>query len=70
MYNWKAKFGGMDVSEARWLRSLEDENGKLSKLLADAMLDDLALKDLLSKKGRTRRQAGGGRSSADGVSDE
>lgn len=50
LYNWKAKFGGMDVSDARRLRSLEDENGKLKRLLADAVLDNAALKDLLSKK--------------------
>ena len=49
-YNWKAKFGGLDVSEAKRLRSLEDENAKLKRLLADAMLDNVALKDLLSKK--------------------
>ena len=49
-YNWKAKFGGMDVSEAKRLKVLEDENGKLKRLLADAMLDNVVLKDLLSKK--------------------
>jgi putative transposase len=49
-YNWKSKFGGMDVSEAKRLKQLHDENGKLKKLLADAMLDNAALKDLLSKK--------------------
>ena len=49
-YNWKSKFGGMDVSEAKRLKQLADENGKLKKLLADAMLDNAALKDLLSKK--------------------
>lgn len=49
-YNWKSKFGGMDVAEARKLKQLQDENGKLKKLLADAMLDNAALKDLLSKK--------------------
>ena len=49
-YNWKAKFGGMDVSEAKRLRALEDENAKLKRLLADAMLDQAALKELLSKK--------------------
>lgn len=49
-YNWKSKYGGMNVSEARRLRDLEAENGKLKKLLADAMLDNSALKDLLSKK--------------------
>ena len=49
-YAWKAKFGGLDVSEARRLKALEDENSKLKKLLADAMLDNVALKDLLAKK--------------------
>jgi len=49
-YNWKAKFGGMDVSEAKRLRALEEENRKLKKLLAEAMLDQAALKELLSKK--------------------
>ena len=49
-YNWKAKYGGLDVSEARRLRQLQDENSKLKKLLADALLDNAALKDLLSKK--------------------
>ncbi len=49
-YKWKARFGGMDVSEARRLKALEDENAKLKRLLADAMLDNVALKDLLGKK--------------------
>jgi putative transposase len=49
-YAWKAKFGGMSVSEARRLKALEAENAKLKKLLAEAMLDNVALKDLLSKK--------------------
>ncbi len=49
-YKWKAKYGGLDVSEARKLKSLEDENAKLKRLLADAMLDNVALKDLLGKK--------------------
>jgi putative transposase len=49
-YAWKAKFGGMNVSEAKRLKSLEDENAKLKRLLADAMLDNVALKDLLQKK--------------------
>lgn len=49
-YNWKAKFGGMDVSEARRLRTLEDENTRLKRMLADAMLDNAALKELLGKK--------------------
>ena len=49
-YKYKAKFGGLEVSEARRLRALEDENAKLKKLLAEAMLDNVALKDLASKK--------------------
>lgn len=49
-YNWESKFGGMDVSEAKRLKVLEDENHKLKKLLAESMLDNAALKDLLSKK--------------------
>ena len=48
-YKWKAKFGGMDVSDARKLKTLESENGRLKKLLADAMLDNAVLKDLLGK---------------------
>jgi putative transposase len=50
IYNWKAKYGGLEVSEAKRLRSLEDENAKLKRLIADAMLDNAALKDLLTKK--------------------
>jgi putative transposase len=50
LYNWKAKYGGLEVSEATRLRALEDENGRLKRLLADAMLDNAGLKDLLSKK--------------------
>ncbi len=49
-YKWKAKYGGLNVSEARRLKALEDENTKLKRLLADAMLDNVALKDLLGKK--------------------
>ena len=49
-YKWKAKFGGLDVSEARRLKALEDENTRLKRMLADAMLDNVALKDLLGKK--------------------
>ena len=49
-YKWKAKFGGMEVSEARRLKALEDENTKLKRMLADMMLDNVALKDLLGKK--------------------
>ena len=50
IYKWKAKYGGMDISEAKRLKALEDENARLKKLLADAMLDNSALKDLLGKK--------------------
>ena len=50
LYNWKAKYGGMDVSDAKRLRSLEGENRKLKKLLAGSMLDQAALKELLAKK--------------------
>lgn len=49
-YNWKAKYGGMEVSEAKRLRALEDENAKLKKLLAEQMLDTAALRELFSKK--------------------
>jgi putative transposase len=50
IYKWKAKIGGMEVSEAKRLRALEGENSKLKRMLADAMLDNVALKDLLGKK--------------------
>ena len=50
LYNWKSKYGGLDVSEAKRLKALEDENRKLKKLLAESMLDNAALKELLSKK--------------------
>ena len=50
IYKWKAKFGDMEVSEAKRLKALEDENTRLKRLLADAMLDNVALKDLLGKK--------------------
>jgi transposase-like protein len=49
-YKWKAKCGGLDVSDAKRLRSLEDENAKLKKLLAEAMLDSAMLKDIAAKK--------------------
>ena len=49
-YKYKAKFGGMDVSDARRLKALEDENAKMKKLLAEAMLDNAMLKDVASKK--------------------
>jgi putative transposase len=49
-YKWKAKFGGMDVCDAKRLRALEEENNKLKRLLADALLDNAALKDVVSRK--------------------
>jgi putative transposase len=49
-YKYKAKYGGMDVSDARNLKALEDENAKLKKLLAETMLDVAILKDVASKK--------------------
>lgn len=49
LYNWKSKFGGMEVSDAKRLRTLEEENGRLKKLLADALLDASALRELLAK---------------------
>lgn len=49
-YNWKTKFGGMTVSDAQKLKALEAENGKLKRLLAESMLDNAALKDLVHQK--------------------
>jgi len=49
-YKWKAKFGGLEVSEARRLRALEDENRRLKQLVADQALDNRVLKELLGKK--------------------
>ena len=49
-YKWKAKFGGLDVSDGKRLRALGDENAKLKKLLAEAMLDNAVLKDITSRK--------------------
>jgi putative transposase len=49
-YKWKSKFGGMDVSDAKRLKALEDENAKLKKLLAETMLDNAILKDINSRK--------------------
>lgn len=62
-YAWKAKYGGMEPSDAKRLKALEDENAKLKRLYADAMLDNTALKDLLAKNGDARCQAAGRRSS-------
>ena len=49
-YKWKSRYGGLDVSDARRLKTLEDENAKLKKLLAEAMLDNAMLKDIAAKK--------------------
>ena len=49
-YKWKAKFGGLDVSDAKRLKALEDENAKLKKLLAETMLDNAILKDINARK--------------------
>jgi putative transposase len=49
-YKWKAKYGGLEVSEAKRLKALEDENARLKRLLADAMLDNAVLKDIAAKK--------------------
>ncbi len=69
-YAWKAKFGGLEVSDAKRLRSLEEENARLKRLLADTMLDNAGLKDLLSKSGDARREATSGRASPGDVGDE
>jgi putative transposase len=58
-FKWKSKFGGMEVSDARKLKALEDENRKLKKLLAEAMLDVAMLKDLNAKNGDARWEAAG-----------
>ena len=49
-YNWKAKFGGMTVSDAQRLKALESENGQLKRLLAESLLDNAALKDIVGRK--------------------
>ena len=49
-YKWKGKYGGLDVSDAKRLKALEDENNKLKKLLANAMLDNAMLKEIAAKK--------------------
>ena len=70
VYKWKATYGGTDISEAKWLKGLEDENPRLKRLLADAMLDRAALKDLLGKSGDARREAASGRASGGKSRDE
>jgi putative transposase len=68
--NWKAKYGGLEVSEAKRLRSLKEGNAKLKRLLADTVLDNAALKDLLSKNGDVCRDAGSGCASSGKLRDE
>jgi putative transposase len=58
-YKWKARYGGLEASYAWRLKALEDENVKLKKLLAEAMLDNVMLKDIAAKSGDARCQAGG-----------
>ena len=57
-YNWRSKFAGMEVNEAKRLRDLETENNKLKRLLADKLLEVEAMKDVLPKSGKARRQEG------------
>ncbi len=59
-HKYKAKYGGMDVSDARKLKALEDENARLKKLLAEPMLDNAILKDIASRNGDARCEAGCG----------
>jgi putative transposase len=69
-YAWKAKYGGLGVSEAKRLKTLEDENGRLKRLLAEAMLDNAVLKDLATKSTDARGQAGGGGPCPGGARDQ
>jgi putative transposase len=59
LYNWKAKFGGIDVLDAKRLRALGEENNKLIRRLAETMLDNMLLKELLLRNGRVRRPTRG-----------
>jgi putative transposase len=58
-YRWKAKYGGLEVSDAKRLKQLAEENRKLKKLLAESMLDNAALKELLAKNWQGPRRGGG-----------
>lgn len=69
-YKWKAKYGGLEVSGARRLKTLEDENARLKKLLAEAMLDNPILKDVAAKNGDARRKARCGGSCLPGARNE
>lgn len=70
VYKWKARYGGMDVSEAKRLKGLEDDNTRLKRLLADAMLDNGALKGFLGKNVDARCEAASGRASGGRPQDE
>jgi hypothetical protein len=63
-YKWESRYGGLEVSEAKRLRAIEEENTKLKRLSAEAILDNAALNDLLGKNGDARRVAGSGGASA------
>lgn len=69
-YKWKARYGGMEVSEARRLKALEDENAKLKRMLADSMLDNVAPKYLLGRSGDARCASRGGGAPPLGLRDE
>ena len=69
-YKFKGKYGGMDVSDARRLKALEDENARLKKLLAEQMLDNAILKDVAAKNGDARCEAEGGGSCLHGACGE
>ncbi len=64
-YKWKAKYGGLEISDAKRLKALEDENGKLKKLLAEAHARQRHAQDVASRNGDARRKARGRRSSAE-----
>jgi putative transposase len=69
-YKFKAKYGGMDVSDARRLKTLEDENARLKKLLAEKLLDNAILKGVAAKNGDVRSEAEGGSSCLRGACGE
>lgn len=59
-YKWKTRYGGLEISDAKRLKALEDENSRLKRLLADAMLDNAALKEIVGKNGDACRETAGG----------
>ena len=69
-YKWKSKYGGLEVSDARRLKALEDENQRLKRLLAEAMLDNAALKDLLAKTSKACGEKESGGSAERAIRDE